>query len=402
MKRFTAFLFQRDCQVRIFRSWFLIGLLFLSCLAITGCGGGGSSSGNNITVTVNPGEVTLQPGDIQQFSATVTGTSNTAVTWSVEPQSTGGFDPLHPGKYQAPLSEGTYYVVATSQADSTKFGKAKVNTVIGGYTASGHVNVNSAGLQGVTLAFSNGVTSVITDASGNWSKTDLSKTVTVTPSLAGYTFSPATIMVNAARSDVNFTATRINIAYIYPGDNTAASNFKTLLEPTYPTDLIMKSNIESTSLTKYSLIIIDRTASIFTDAQATAIHNTNLPVIGISVGGLKYFEKIGLNLNGGNVKGGNTTQAIVINAAIPIWSFPNTLNVSNGSAVTIFSSDTSANVFYKPYLDTGGIHIAGYDISYDTIAQVGTNLYWAYYNDASAFTETGQKLFINAVAYMAQ
>lgn len=101
-------------------------LVSILALALTGCG-------NNITVTVNPGEVTLQPGEIQQFSATVTGTGNTAVTWSVEPQATGGFlDPLHPGKYQAPLTAGTYYVVATSQANLTKFGKAKVNVVTGG------------------------------------------------------------------------------------------------------------------------------------------------------------------------------------------------------------------------------------------------------------------------------
>ena len=322
MKRLSC-LFKRNCPVRRFRSWFLIGPIFLLCLALIGCGGG--SSDNNITVTVNPGEVTMEPGDIRQFSATITGTSNTAITWSVDPEEDGG-DISTTGLYYAPLTAGTYYVVATSQADSTRFGKAKVNVA----------------------------------------------------------------------------ATQINIAYIYYGDNTAASNFKALLEPTYPTDLIIKSDIESTSFTKYSLIIIDRGSSLFSDVQAMAIHNTNLPVIGIGVGGLKYFEKIGLNLNGGNVASGQTNQAIVINAALPIWSFPNVLNVSNGSTLTIFNSETSTAVFYKPYLDTGGIHIAGYNISYDTVAQVGTNLYWAYYNDASAFTETGQKLFINTVAYMTQ
>ena len=106
-------------------------LVLIITLALSGCGGSsGGSNDNNITVTVNPGEVTMQPGDIQQFSATVTGTNNTAVTWSVEPQADGGsLDPLHPGKYQAPLTVGTYYVVATSQADPTKSGKAKVNVV---------------------------------------------------------------------------------------------------------------------------------------------------------------------------------------------------------------------------------------------------------------------------------
>lgn len=396
MKRFSC-LFHRDCPVRKFHSWFLIGPIFLLCLALIGCGGG--SSDNNISVTVNPGEVTMQPGAVQQFSATVTGTSNTAVTWSVEPQANGGFlDPLHPGKYQAPLSVGTYYVVATSQANPTKFGKAKVNAVIEGYTVSGQVTVNSAGLQGVTLVFSNGATSVTTDASGNWSQTGLSGTLMVTPSLVGYTFSPATIKVSTTRSEVNFAATQINIAYIYLSDDTAAKNFKALLDPTYPTDLIIRSAIETTSFAKYSLIIIDR-AGLFTTAQATAIHSTNLPVIGISVGGLKYFEAIDLSLSGNWVASNPTSQALVINAALPIWSFPNVLNVSNGSTVTIFSSNSPASVFVKSYLAADGIHIAGEGM-YDTIAQEGANLYWAYSDDASTFTETGKKLFINAVAYM--
>src|SRR5207237_386704 len=36
----------------------------------------------NITVTVSPIFVTLAPGGTQQYTATVTGTTNTAVTWS--------------------------------------------------------------------------------------------------------------------------------------------------------------------------------------------------------------------------------------------------------------------------------------------------------------------------------
>jgi hypothetical protein len=104
-------------------------LVLIITLALSGCGGSsGGGNDNNITVTVNPGEVTMEPGDIRQFSATVTGTNNTAVTWSVDPEEGGG-NISTTGLYYAPLSVGTYYVVATSQADPTKSGKAKVNTV---------------------------------------------------------------------------------------------------------------------------------------------------------------------------------------------------------------------------------------------------------------------------------
>ena len=41
--------------------------------------------GSSISVTVSPATVTLSGGQSQQFTATVTGTSNTAVSWSITP-----------------------------------------------------------------------------------------------------------------------------------------------------------------------------------------------------------------------------------------------------------------------------------------------------------------------------
>lgn len=64
---------------------------------------------NPITVTVSPTFVTLPPGGTQQFSAVVTGTSNTAVTWAT----TGGTISSN-GFYTAPMFSGDYSVVATT------------------------------------------------------------------------------------------------------------------------------------------------------------------------------------------------------------------------------------------------------------------------------------------------
>lgn len=276
----------------------------------------------------------------------------------------------------------------------------------GSYTVSGQITFNSSALQGVSLSFNNGTSSVTTDANGNWNRTGLSGTVIVTPSMAGYTFTPTTFTVSAARSDVNFTATRINVAYIYNSldatDTTVAGNFKTFLDPTFPTVLIAKSNIVLTDYSNYSVIIIGRETLLLTTEQWTKIKDTNLPVIGINRGGTGYFGNISLTLNGGNVASNPTNEAIVINSALSVWSFPNALSVSNDSKVTLFNSISPANTFVKANLGAGGIHIAGCNPTYDTIAQVGNNLYWAYSNDASDFTAMGEKLFINIVQYMAQ
>jgi len=61
-------------------------LLAVLVLLSAGCGGGGYSAPPpppQPTVTVSPASVNVRAGDTQQFNATVTGTANTQVTWSV-------------------------------------------------------------------------------------------------------------------------------------------------------------------------------------------------------------------------------------------------------------------------------------------------------------------------------
>lgn len=80
-----------------------------------------------VNVTVNPSSLTLTQALTQQFTASVTGTSNTAVTWSITP-SLGTISAS--GLYLAPLSiltQGTVTVRATSVADTSKFGTATIS-----------------------------------------------------------------------------------------------------------------------------------------------------------------------------------------------------------------------------------------------------------------------------------
>lgn len=68
--------------------------------------------------------LTVTEGTIQ-FTATVSGTLNTEVDWSVEEGAAGGSVTAE-GEYTAPTTEGTYHVVATSRADNTKKATATV------------------------------------------------------------------------------------------------------------------------------------------------------------------------------------------------------------------------------------------------------------------------------------
>jgi hypothetical protein len=97
-------------------------VLFLLVSPLFSCGGGGGPSGGGdpaISVAVSPNPVSLRINETQVFKATVSDSSDQTVFWSLEEGSQGGAINQY-GTYTAPNSPGTYHVVASSKADSTK------------------------------------------------------------------------------------------------------------------------------------------------------------------------------------------------------------------------------------------------------------------------------------------
>ena len=79
-------------------------------------------------VAVTPATISVIPGATQTFTAVVTATGDTNVTWSIQEGTTGGTI-TSAGVYTAPATNGTYHVVATSVADPTQSGIAIVMVV---------------------------------------------------------------------------------------------------------------------------------------------------------------------------------------------------------------------------------------------------------------------------------
>src|SRR5215471_13916201 len=121
----------------------LVILGIVSLLFLAGCGGGTASTANNqppppagvAVVTVSPASVTVQPGGVQQFTATVSPSgANQAVTWSVSGSGTGCTGAncgtiSSTGMYTAPATvpnPPTVTITATLVADSAKSGSATV------------------------------------------------------------------------------------------------------------------------------------------------------------------------------------------------------------------------------------------------------------------------------------
>ena len=101
-----------------------------------GCGSGGartvtapSPSVPAVMVAISPGTVRVNLGSGQNFTVAVTGSANTAVTWSVQEGAAGGTITAA-GHYTAPSDAGVFHVVATSVADATKSATAVVTVPV--------------------------------------------------------------------------------------------------------------------------------------------------------------------------------------------------------------------------------------------------------------------------------
>src|SRR5262249_15814109 len=84
----------------------------------------------SVTVSISPGTATTRVGGTLAFNATVTGTTtgqSTAATWSV--QESGGGIVDRSGHYPAPGAPGTFHVVATSVADTSKKASATITVL---------------------------------------------------------------------------------------------------------------------------------------------------------------------------------------------------------------------------------------------------------------------------------
>ena len=108
-------------------------ILLLITMFLMACGSSDQSSVTpKVRITISAPSESMDQGATRQFTATVTGSSNNAVVWSVMEGSAGGaIDST--GKYTAPANSGTFHVVATSAADAR-------------YSASREVSVNSVAI----------------------------------------------------------------------------------------------------------------------------------------------------------------------------------------------------------------------------------------------------------------
>jgi len=130
----------------------MICIVFVT-LYLAGCAGivgsNAAAPASQVKVSIQPSSASVTVGAQQQFSATVIGATNTAVTWTA----TGGTISLA-GVYTAGSNTGSFQVMATSVADATKSAQAAV-TITAAPPPLG--TATSISKDGITWTFSQAV-----------------------------------------------------------------------------------------------------------------------------------------------------------------------------------------------------------------------------------------------------
>src|SRR5207253_1739478 len=175
-----------------------------------------------VAISVAPQTASVQAGATQQFSATVTGATDTLVAWSIAEGSQGG-SISNDGLYAAPATAGTFHVVATSHADASKSATATVTVTV----PSGGVSVTIRPAS-ITINESTGVTFTATVAGAH----DTSVTWSLREGLSGGFFdqrgnyaSPADVgvfhLVATSNADPGaFATAAITVTYPYNPEET--------------------------------------------------------------------------------------------------------------------------------------------------------------------------------------
>lgn len=99
--------------------------VLMMCVLMVACSG---DDKRKVEVDINPTSASVMAGATQAFTADVSGTGNSAVTWSVSPA--GGGSITTAGVYTAPAVAGSYTVTATSVADTSKSASATVTVTM--------------------------------------------------------------------------------------------------------------------------------------------------------------------------------------------------------------------------------------------------------------------------------
>jgi hypothetical protein len=189
-----------------------------SLLFLAACGGGSDPvvpPEPVVVVTVAAPPAAIAAGGTYQFTSTVTGTTNTSVTWTVDAAGATNVGAINAtGLYTAPNAAGTYTVRATSVADATKSATANITVNAPPVTVSvtpATISVGAGGVLQLSASVSGATNAAVTwDLPGGAAAGAVVSTGTAN---ATYT-APAAVGTYQVRATSVADATKIAVATV--------------------------------------------------------------------------------------------------------------------------------------------------------------------------------------------
>jgi uncharacterized protein (DUF1800 family) len=243
-----------------------------------------TAAAQTVAVSIAPSTATVQTGTTRQFTATVTGTANTAVTWLVN-DVTGGNTTVGTitagGLYTAPASVpmGAIVVRAVSQADPTKSASAAV-TVTAPATVAVSINPTSATVAAnATQQFQATVTGS-SNTNVTWQVNNVTggNATTGTISSTGLYTAPASVPGSA-----------INVRAVSQADQTKSATASVTITPSAPSVIVSISPTQAslaTNATQQFQATVTNSANTAVTWQVNNVVGGNATVGTITSGGL--------------------------------------------------------------------------------------------------------------------
>jgi len=203
-----------SCVSRKRYAWFCVGLV----IWLSGCSSSYTTP-PHITVSVSPKRAAVTTGQTQTFVASVTGSSNTSVTWEVDGTAGGSASVgmiTSGGVYTPPAAGGAHTVLARSAADTTITASASiaVTDLAGVFTYHNDISRTGANTQEFALTSS----TVNMNTFGKLFSCSVDGAVYAQPLWV------ANLTVSGTKHNVVYVATEHDTVYAFDADNSACTN----------------------------------------------------------------------------------------------------------------------------------------------------------------------------------
>ena len=200
-----------------------------------------------------------------------------------------------------------------------------------------------------------------------------------------------------------------DVAFIYSHKSDEAQSFQSLLESSgCPTTLIKSGDFADTPLDSFDIIIVaDDTQSeeTWTEPNAiAAIENSGKPIIGLGDGGYDFFGLLGLSI--GNPFGGHTSKNSikVVDPNSSLFSTPYSIEIPEDRVLQLYTDTDSIGIYFWPTVPET-ITVFGNEVDdvgyFPLVMEDNRYFLWGFTESPEKMTETGKKLFINTVVWLA-